>query len=115
MYKDGMLDEDQFNTAVKSISFSTLLPDELKLLKQAKELSLSDKRALLKDLLDNNSKSALNPAEVLSLNNAINSESKDLKELEDMSEVLQLKEKGIKNDDPEMLSLYQSIVTKIDS
>lgn len=115
MYKDGMLDEDQFNTAVKSISFSTLLPDELKLLKQAKELSLSNKRALLKDLLDNNSESALNPAEVSSLNNAINSESKDLKELEDMSEVLQLKEKGIKNDDPEMLSLYQSIVTKIDS
>ena len=115
MYGAGMIDESRFNTAIKSLSFSTLLPDELKLLKEAKKASLDNNQDALNALLSNNSEAALNPADIKALKSAISDDTKDLKELEDMSSVLQLKEKAIKNDDPESLSLYQSIVTKIDS
>lgn len=115
MYNAGMIDESRFNTAIKSLSFSTLLPDELKLLKEAKTASLNNNQDALNALLSNNSEAALNPADIKALKSAISDDTKDLKELEDMSSVLQLKEKAIKNDDPELLSLYQSIVTKIDS
>lgn len=114
MKEDGFTVWDELTETLKSISIHSLLPDELKILKDAKAWKLQQ-QIELKQTIESIPPTAEQQATLRQINEDIAESEKDLSEIETLSDVIKLKDKAIKTDDSELLSLYSSISENIEN